>query len=525
MHIVCKWWEDTELESMSAACDEAYYKKDIDLMRKLANECDQRANDKSKSNMVRAKYFYNGYTILHDFIEQQIKQNPNDSNTLSGIKQYEKEYEKCFYLARSAFELIYLELEKGEDVQKIDIAHFKSFYFQMIVNFSNLLCNNGRIIKAIEYLSIFFSNQFPMGNGNLGMKIFEYARLYYDPGHQAILLCKSYKSIQDAIKNPSEYPEKEYFEKALNEYSKKITDILTSKYLNKNRVTDLVDPYDDSCDEEAEYRHWIASNKLALNVLNDVSVSNLVGYDPIHLPTIIGGKKARELHGLFNQIKQEYVSARFLAYEGLTKREPHFSDRDVLLINTLDYPVYGLGIEKIKAAYRAIYALFDRIAYFLNEYFQLGIGRKKVNYYRIWHPKKTEEDERKLTDYAESNYPLLGLWWLFKDIRCIDVDGSNIDKRMDNISSIRNAMEHRYFKVIDDINPVETNDGLTYKINFLKFEAATIDLLKYAREAIILTVLSVDCEEQKKEVQLENQQKIALPMHMSKYEDDWKQIF
>ena len=68
-------------------------------------------------------------------------------------------------------------------------------------------------------------------------------------------------------------------------------------------------------------------------------------------------------YGIFNQIKQEYCSVRYILYEGMYNNKNHFSDENVYLVNTIDYPKYGLNIE-IKAAYRSAYALFDRIGYF-----------------------------------------------------------------------------------------------------------------------------------------------------------------
>ena len=67
-------------------------------------------------------------------------------------------------------------------------------------------------------------------------------------------------------------------------------------------------------------------------------------------------------HGLFNQIKQEYCAARYLVFDGIYNKSLHFSDDNVYLVDTLDYPIYSLNIEKIKSAYRTIYSLFDRIA-------------------------------------------------------------------------------------------------------------------------------------------------------------------
>ena len=65
------------------------------------------------------------------------------------------------------------------------------------------------------------------------------------------------------------------------------------------------------------------------------------------------------LTGFFNQLKQEFVSARWLYFEGIHSESAHFSDRKVLLYNTLDYPAFGLAVEKTKVAFRMAYRCSD----------------------------------------------------------------------------------------------------------------------------------------------------------------------
>ena len=109
-----------------------------------------------------------------------------------------------------------------------------------------------------------------------------------------------------------------------------------------------------------------------------------------------------------------------MIYDGINNKAKHYSDNDVYLYNTLDYPVYGLGIEKIKCAYRSLYPLFDRIAFFINDYFELGIDERDVSFKSIWERKKTANRaidlKRNMTEVATYNHPLIGLYWLFKDI-------------------------------------------------------------------------------------------------------------
>ena len=88
--------------------------------------------------------------------------------------------------------------------------------------------------------------------------------------------------------------------------------------------------------------------------------------------------------GFFDQIKQELVSARYLYYESLGAGKPHYSDRDVLLYNTLDYPSYSLAVEKLRAAFRITYSIFDKTGFFLNYYLAVGHNPNRVTFRNLW---------------------------------------------------------------------------------------------------------------------------------------------
>src|SRR5262249_50897784 len=120
--------------------------------------------------------------------------------------------------------------------------------------------------------------------------------------------------------------------------------------------------------EERRYRIWCLRNRLFINPLNDLSALPIAACDILTLPSLttpVGHGLMPSIIGFFNQMKQEFVSARYLYYEGVKATKPHFSDRDVLLYNTLDYPVYSLAAEKIRLASRAAYSIFDKISFFL----------------------------------------------------------------------------------------------------------------------------------------------------------------
>ncbi|ELZ56240.1 hypothetical protein C467_08675 [Halorubrum hochstenium ATCC 700873] len=107
-------------------------------------------------------------------------------------------------------------------------------------------------------------------------------------------------------------------------------------------------------DEEKKYRQWCLEQNLFLNPLNDIGSNSIAAQDILHLGSVSGEESSKIVSsvGFYNQMKQEYVSARYLLYEGLQNDEPHFSDKDVRLENTLDYPVYSFNAEKVQIAMR-----------------------------------------------------------------------------------------------------------------------------------------------------------------------------
>lgn len=123
-----------------------------------------------------------------------------------------------------------------------------------------------------------------------------------------------------------------------------------------------------------------------MNPLNDLGPFSVANRDVLMLPSVT--TKVNEpptLVGFFNQVKQEYTSARWLLYEGTETDKVHFSDRDVLLYNTLDYSCHALSIEKTKIAFRTAYSLFDKLSFSFNKYLQFGIKDRDVYFKTLWY--------------------------------------------------------------------------------------------------------------------------------------------
>ncbi|WP_413538373.1 LA2681 family HEPN domain-containing protein [Enterococcus malodoratus] len=524
------WWNDKQLQKFQQDCDMAYDTCNSELLLELSEKGYDFGHRESFEKMLRANYLYCAATSLSGLIEISFENLKGDI--------IEKYYEKCIYLFRTARDCCkneYKSILSLEDNNSISKMNVNQLYYRIIVNYSNLLSQSGRYIKSIESLNELSNEAFPMVTGILALKISDYS--YYDISHRKIMLYQAFQMLSKVLDDQVKFPEKEYAQEQFITYSERILKALGEDYLSQQySLTDFLDSHDDMDDEEINYRTWFSQKGLALNQLNDIFLDMQVGYDPLHLPSLtepIDSPIIPRYHGLFNQIKQEYVSARFWIYEGLTDKSTHFSDKDVYLVNTLDYPIYGIGIEKIKAAYREIYSIFDKIAYFLNKYLDLGIPDHLISFHNLWYKKSKGKKSRRqeILSLQRHNYNLNGLWWIYKDLKNISVyENKHIDPILEKISKVRNAMEHRYLKVLDYFDsdaPQNDNrtDDFAYIISFESFEKLTIELLKLTREAIMQLTMIVQTEEDKRERSSKESVDFVQPISLSEFDDEWKQIW
>lgn len=384
--------------------------------------------------------------------------------------------------------------------------------FQQCITYTNLanaLDTVGRFIEAIAYWNkaIFLDENFGMALGNIGLGLESYARNLYDGGHQCVLM----KSASDYYKKAIQTIDKRH-EVYIESFKIKLKDLNAKllKFCNIKNTVQIMNKLFELGDteEEKSYRTWCLRNTLFLNPINDLGFLTLGASDTITTPNMVTPIDFGPCYqGFFNQMKQEFISARFLCYEGIKQNSPHFSDKDVILYDTLDYPCYSLYIEKTKNAFRVAYGILDKIAYFINEYFCLGVKQSSVYFKTIWFNKGKKEDGLLPQLQNRSNLPLRGLYWVSKDL-FEDKQGFKdlVEPEAQNLYEIRNHIEHKYLKVHEFLIWNKNNslhpslvDDLAYSIERKDFERKTLFLLQLIRNALIYLSLSIHNEEKQKE--------------------------
>lgn len=402
---------------------------------------------------------------------------------------------------------------------------------QIFTNLGNTMNTVGRFVEALEYWgrALGINPLFAMALGNRANGLAHYARALYDGGHQTIYLKFAHADFAAAAGPEAEYdsPRPERARAQFDAGKASLEAMMGAEWLS--RSIDLEKHDLGASQAEQSYRRWCLLHQLFLNPLNDLGEHAIAAHDVLTLPDFVAAiEEPPTLIGLFNQMKQEFVSARWLYYEGAHSVEPHFSDRRVLLFNTLDYPIYSLAIEKVKAVYRAAYSLFDKIGFFLDSYMNLGMEPAQISFRRIWHSKDAAGRRTVRAEFEQSeNWPLRGLFWLSKDL--FEADFRDVmDPDAQALNEIRNRLEHRYLKVHDTLFRLGEqysatgpwNDPLAYSVGRPDFEAKTLRLLKLARAALIYVSVGMHIEERRRTRQ--GNHGLVVPMDLDTWDDDWK---
>lgn len=208
----------------------------------------------------------------------------------------------------------------------------------------------------------------------------------------------------------------------------------------------------------------------------------------------------------------------------------HYSDRDVKLVNTLDYPVYSRWIEEVKTAFRVAYSLFDKTAYFLNDYFELGIPERRVKFMTLWYEGLKREKGLRIELTSRKNIALQALFWVSRDLYEPDEYQELLEPEAQKLADIRNHIEHKYLKVLEhEPGPPPQADSLmrgladtlAYSVGQTEFQDKTLRLLQLARSTLIYLVHAVYLEERQREAE-HGDDGLIMPMYLDEYEDDWK---
>jgi len=445
------------------------------------------------SSLQSILYYFIGNILSSLRRINHIKENSNIWN----IEQKEL-FNEIYYYRKSI-------REEGFDNLQLE---YKLYIY---TNLANAFSHYGRTVNALKYydkaLSLYPS--FEMALINKAECLKSYSRLSYDWSHKEILLKKSYDTYQigaEVLYNILQEREDEYYSNILSNTMLDIIEI--EEVLGKEF---LAQEYDlnsyplRNYKNEIAYREWALKNTLFLNPMNDLGLNSIATHDPLHMPDMIteikNGFPRYIIH--FNQMKQEYISYRHLLFEGINSLTKKYYDKDTHIVYDYDYNLYDINIEKIKLAFKGFYSLFDKIAFFINDYYDLGLDKERVDFRRVWYIKN---DINPKFDNFE-NLALRGLFLISKDLFFNNQDEDSkeyidvLEPNAKEINKIRNYLEHKFImiKLLDVENFEQIKDRERYfYITEEDLINKTIYLGQLLRESLIYLSFSVHKVERSK---------------------------
>lgn len=395
---------------------------------------------------------------------------------------------------------------------------------QILTNHANLLNMVGRSIDAISIwdAALQIMPNFAMARGNRGFGLKCYAGMMVDDRERAIIALHAFDGLSLANTEDAFYDSVDP-RAAIEFFASHASELADAVHIADIRAMQELDR---GCEgrskAERAYRHWCLQHRLFLCSLNDLGEHLAAATDNLILPPLAERLNDRprgylppRIIGFFNQIKQEYASARFALFEGMSSARVHFSDRGVSLTDTLDYPLYSLASERVRTAFRVSYSLLDKVAFLIDRYWALGKTPHRISFKNVWMNEKKSRLLPQLED--RDNLPLRGLFWLSKELFDDQLkQTTSADAR--ELHAIRNALEHSYLRINEGWAKAFVIDGAKgddfgIAIGSDELEAKAIRVMQMVRSALFYVSFAIGIEERKKQRKLPRQFICSVPIY------------
>ena len=464
------------LDELAMSIDAASKMRDSSKLLRSIDECDRRLGMASSPDRVLLHYFRsNAYAGV-------IASNKSNSDDLWSWDEYNSA-QVAYSLRRAINEPAFKAIELTRACQ-------------IRTNLANWLSTLGRPIAANEqWLKVLeMEPLFAKALANRAEGLLHYASAIYDENQMPFIQSSAKIMLERAIREDAVWESGDRNELAPHLRGKRDQLAEHLSHIGHDEEYDWNEWDLGDSDEERSYRRWCLDERLFLNPLNDVCAYTIAAHDVLHLPNHSYFEwESPRFPDYFNLMKLEYVCARFRLYSGIHRRGPKFVSRDVHLLKGAIDQILDFNTEDLRSAYRSTYSIFDKIALFINDYFQLGLKPRNVSFCGVWSAKENNRGVklRKVFE-GRSNWVLRGLFFLSKDL-FDESFGGVAEPDAFELSRLRQQMEHRFLSVQSVVDAEDTESQMVIAESELTGKA--LRLLKLAREALVYTSLAMHAEE------------------------------
>lgn len=376
-------------------------------------------------------------------------------NCSSGIYKYHREswYSKDLINTVNLYQKAVYFLEK----EKSDLTLLS----YTLTNLGNFLSSQGRCFCAQYYWDKAIEiNRNPVAIVSKATDILFRAEQLYDDSHKFIhyffankLILEAYKKIdllETEQKIPLQTGGRLYTFQKWYDQSFKNEDFNFLKEYEQNTNTK----------QESRYLNWVAKKNLFINDLNDLLNDEIVFQDILGLPSMIQKinsalslKESLVFHSNFDELRNEYTYARFLMFQAyeINVDSEHFYNKTYTHVYDTLHAIDNLKTSHMKASFRTLYSIFDKISYFIAKYFNLQIEDRKISFQKVFGEYGGGSFKPNNVFKNSKNYFIHSLFYILKEIE----ENSKVPDFYLNIETyklakIRNHLEHRSFRIVDD---------------------------------------------------------------------------
>lgn len=390
-------------------------------------------------------------------------------------------------------------------IKKIKFLSQENLFLKSCIetNLANSLSAQGRAFCCIPLWDTAIRQNNPIAMICKAQNELYLAKVLYDPGHQEYHLFVAYKLIVQGMKYKRYLYEDQQVAFHEDGELMKFKNWFEGNLKESSFIEFEAQSYDFDTKKQKHYLTWCGDNNLFINDLNDVICSEVVYQDIISLPTFryklnksLSMHEKLMYHGNFDELKNDYCYARYLFYIALNipQETKHFFNDTYPHVEDMSHSLTNLKSNHYKSAFRTLYSLFDKISYFLHRFLELNDIKddNKISFDAIFRDISKKSAWVPHPRLKMSKNPFIhALFYILKDIR--DVKDATpttrwLDPEATSFAEIRNALEHRSLKIIDDFGYTLTQSDKEYtsaqlKKYLVEREQCILDLKKLYYDA------------------------------------------
>ncbi|WP_066255643.1 LA2681 family HEPN domain-containing protein [Neobacillus drentensis] len=237
--------------------------------------------------------------------------------------------------------------------------------------------------------------------------------------------------------------------------------------------------------EEETYEEWCSKKEIYLSLVPSFH-SLYPSSDHIDV-SFLSGERNEYFSFLYKLMKHEFMIIRQFFFESSKGFETSPDDKK------------GLFVERMKQCYLQSYGLFDRVATFIKEYYELEVTRNdEITYKKIWYEQHGigYENIREPIKQSMKNNPFLQtLYSLSRDLFYEKDNWKKVVEGESNFDFIRNKIAHSFIHIKVHENEPSSPNGKVVSITIKELIDKTEALLIRVRDVLVYLVLFLLAEE------------------------------